>query len=299
MKPSAWFVTILIFSAVPVHAAGCAPKADFRSDKKSGILVQAIAITGTTTLDSNETADISRNLTGSCFDENTDELEERVRAQFQNRGFFTSIVSGLHIKTIDPLESPKPVSVAVEVQEGLRYRLSALRFTNNRAFSSSQLRAVFPIRIRARVERNKIATRLDSLRELYRTKGYIDMISMPNTTLSAGGTVALIVDIDEGKQYHMGKIRITGKKEITESLQAQWSLQEGAVFDETYLGKFVDENHAILGENFDPSTGVQVVRNCRDNTVEMSVLLPGSQEALSGQAAKDENCDETAEEPRN
>jgi outer membrane protein assembly factor BamA len=267
--------------------------------RKSGILVEAIAITGTTTLDSSETADISRNFTGSCFDANTDELEERIRAQFHHRGFFTSLVSGLRIKTIDPLESPKPVSVEVEVQEGLRYRLSALRFTSNRASSSSQLRAVFPMRIRARVERDKIATSLDSLRELYRTKGYIDVISMPNTTLRAGGTVALIVDIDEGKQNHPGKLGITGKKEITEALQAQWSLQEGAAFDGTYLGKFVDENLAILRANFDPSTGVQVVRNCHDNTVEIRVLLPGSQEALSGQAAKDVNCDETAEEPRN
>jgi outer membrane protein assembly factor BamA len=218
---------------------------------------------------------------------------------FQNRGFFAAKVSGLRFKTIDPLGSPKPVSIEVEVQEGLRYRLSALRFTNNRAFSSSQLRAVFPMRIRARLERDKVATSLEALRELYRTKGYIDMTSMPNTTLSSNGTVALIVQIDEGEQYHMGKLGIMGKNDITEALKAQWSLQEGAVFDQTYLRRFVAENHAILGENFTPSTGVQVVRNCRDHTVEVRVLLSGSQEALSAGAAKDVDCEQTTEEPRN
>lgn len=101
MKPSAWFFTILIFSAVSGHAAGCPPKSDFRSDQKGGILVEDVVITGTTTLDSNEIAGISGNFAGSCFDENTDDLEERVKSQFQNRGFFTSKVSGLRIKILD------------------------------------------------------------------------------------------------------------------------------------------------------------------------------------------------------
>lgn len=180
----------------------------------------------------------------------------------------------------------------------MRYRLSALRFTDNRSFSSSQLRAVFPMHIRDQVERDKIASGLESLRQLYQTNGYMDMVSFPATTFGSNATVALIVDIDEGKQYHMGKLGIIGKKETAEALQAQWTLPEGAVFDKTYVGKFVADNQAMLGENFDPFIGLQVVRNCRDSTVDVRILLPDSQEAMSGLAAKEIDCDRQTEEPR-
>ena len=33
---------------------------------------------------------MTSDLTGSCFDDNTEELEERIRASFQNRGYFAA-----------------------------------------------------------------------------------------------------------------------------------------------------------------------------------------------------------------
>jgi hypothetical protein len=85
---------------------------------------------------------------------------------------------------------------------------------------------------------------------------------------------------------------VKGKKELAEPLQAAWGLQEGAVFDQTYIEKYLTENRALLGENFEQSNGVQVVRNCRDNSVEVRLLLPVSPELFSPPPS-DIDCEKT------
>jgi hypothetical protein len=44
----------------------------------------------------------------------------------------------------------------------------------------------------------------------------------------------------------MGKVEIFPKKEITERLRAQWEMPEGAVFDQSYLEKYVERNRSQL-----------------------------------------------------
>jgi hypothetical protein len=288
MKILLWMFSVSLLSSLQIHADDCISKTDNRSEKKGGILVEDLIINGPQTLDSNELAGITGTFAGSCFDDDRDELETRIKAEFQNRGFFAVQVDHVTVKPRDPLGSPKPVTIEAEVHEWLRFHLSSLSFVNNRAFTSAELSAGFPIHVRDRFERDKVASGLGRLRELYGTKGYLDMYALPNTTQGSNATVALTVELNEGKQYHMGKFEISGKKETADPLQAQWKLQEGALFDRTYIQKFVAENRALLGENFDLSR-IQMARDCRDNTVAVRIILPGSSDVSS--QSPDIDCD--------
>ena len=297
MKYLDWLLAIFIFCSLPLHAADCSSKTDHRSEHTGGILVDDMVIRGTRILDSNELAGITSHFTGSCFDESDEELGERILLEFKNRGFFTSKLDSLRVKPRDPLASPKPVSVEAEVHEGLRYRLSAFRFINNRAFSSGQLRAAFPIHLRDRVETDKIASGLEQLRKLYGKKGYIDFTSIPTTTLGSNATLALTVDTDEGPQYHMGKFEVQGPKELADFLQPRWNLAEGAVFDQSYLATYLRENQEALGKTFEVSDAIRQIRNCRDHTIEIHIVLPGIPAPGSPGPVPDIDCDKKAEDP--
>ena len=82
---------------------------DHRTNKKAGIVVTDFTISGTQTISATDLARMTTAFIGSCFDEDSEELEERVRASFQNRGYFKAEVKSLRVKPRDPLGIPKPV----------------------------------------------------------------------------------------------------------------------------------------------------------------------------------------------
>jgi outer membrane protein assembly factor BamA len=251
--------------------ADCIKNQDHRSNKNAGLLITDINITGTQTLSSDEVSEITNELIGSCFDDNSEEIGERIRGSFQDKGYFASVLASLRIKPGDPTAVPKPVSLLAEVQEGPRYRLAEIEFVGNHAFSTAELRSQFPLKKGGLFSGDKIATGLDSLRQLYVTKGFIDLFFIPDTEFQSNATLNLSVSVTEGRQYHMGKLEIFAKKEISDRLRAEWQLPEGALFDLTYIRKYISTNRALLPPEFQEEH-VQVVRDCQDATVE--VRLP-------------------------
>src|ERR1700681_192912 len=110
---SALFVA-LFFSVAFLHTE-CVN--DHRSNKNAGVLITDFTITGTQAISATELARITGDLIGSCFDEDSEELEERIRASFQDRGYFVSKVNSFGFKPRDPLAVPKPVTLEAEISD--------------------------------------------------------------------------------------------------------------------------------------------------------------------------------------
>jgi hypothetical protein len=125
----------------------CSCRAGLAQNQNDGkILVKSLVISGTQGVDSTELLEITNSLAGSVFPDDPDELQERLRAQFQDHGYFTAEVKNLDVKVLDPMVSPKPVSLEAKVSEGPRCHLSSIEFIGNHAVSSKELRAKFPIK---------------------------------------------------------------------------------------------------------------------------------------------------------
>src|SRR5207302_10400201 len=100
---------------------------------------------------------------------------ERVRAEYQNRGYFKVLVqdpktqihdtgSGLTIPWIRG--KGKAVDITMPIEEGERYRLGSITFKNNKAVSNVKaLRSLFPIKDGDIFSREKIAKGLENLRK--------------------------------------------------------------------------------------------------------------------------------------
>jgi len=135
----------------------------------------------------------------------------RVRAGWQNRGYFKVTVSG-DTRTLTENAADLHVALFVHVDEGLRYTLGAITFKHNKAISNVEaLRALFPINDGEIFSREKIAKGLEVLRKAYGQLGYINFTSVPNTSFDdQKKLIFLEIDVDEGKQFYVSSIDIVG-----------------------------------------------------------------------------------------
>jgi outer membrane protein assembly factor BamA len=245
---------------------------DHRSNKNAGILITDFTITRTQTIGATELADITSDFIGSCFSEDSEELEDRIRASFQDRGYFAAKVKSLGFKPSDVLGVPKPVTLEAEISDGPRYKLAEITFVENHAFSSEMLQKQFPLRRGDVFSRGKIASGLESLRKLYGTEGFLDFITIPDTKFASNGTANLNISILEGPQYHMGKLDIVAGQEVTARLLAEWKLAEGDVYDRAYIDQYLDANRDLLPADFSKAN-VRIIQNCPDAVVEVRLII--------------------------
>lgn len=149
-------------------------------------------------------------LTAQDLQQLTDETAERVRAAYQDEGYFKAGIEGTSIPVAgDPLNR-YDISVRV-IDPGKQYRLGELAFTKSSQFSVSEMRTLFPVARGAIFKRNKIVEGLENLRRLYDSRGYVNFISVPNTQFDEStATINLAIDIDEGKQFRVGTIEVLG-----------------------------------------------------------------------------------------
>ena len=270
--------------------ADCAKDKDLRSNGDPGIRVTDFTITDTQRLNSAQVATLSSKLTGFCFNDSSDELEERIRILFQNRGFCAVSVKSVHIETIDPLAHPKTVTLEPEVVEGPRYRLAEIAFTGNHAFSTTRLRAEFPMKKGDLFERERVATGLDSLRRDYSSEGFIDFVPFPDVQNASDTAVVLAVSVQEGPRYRMGKLEVIAKKELAEQLSTAWQLHEGAIYDYSYVDRYIHANDQILPPGF-TMQNVQLVRNCQDTTVDVRLQVEANDPAAQTRP-KETGCEQ-------
>jgi outer membrane protein assembly factor BamA len=275
-----WLLTVILVVAHAASlAANCIKNQDHRSNKNSGVVVSEFLISGTQTLSSDQLNRFRAKLIGACFDDDEKEVQEQVRALFQNAGYFEASLKSLRVKPVDPLGVPKPVALEADVQEGRLFRLGEIRFSGNHAVSSAKLRGVFPLRKGDLFAREKIAGGLDALRILYGKFGFIDLMMVPDTQNLSNATVRFTITTQEGEQYRMGKLQVLAKKEIADKLRARWQLPEGAVFDRTYIERFVRENRSLLPPEFTADT-VQLSGDCPAATVEVRLPVDANEAAL-------------------
>ena len=174
-----------------------------------------------------------------------EEDTERVRAEYQNRGYFKANVTdpkteihdtghkGPHVLLIQSGPG-KAVDITMPVEEGDKYRLGKITFKNNKAITNvAALRALFPLKDGDLFARDKIAKGLEAMRKAYGEFGYINYTGVPNTTFDDEKKLAFLeIDIDEGKQFTVRRIEFTGNTTTRDKvIRRELALEEGGIYD--------------------------------------------------------------------
>jgi outer membrane protein insertion porin family len=174
-----------------------------------------------------------------------EEDTERVRAEYQNRGYFKAAVSdpkteihdtghkGFHIPLLQAGPG-KAVDLTMPIEEGDRYRLGKITFKNNKAISNvNALRSLFPLKDGDIFSREKIAKGLENLRKAYGEYGYINYTAVPNTTFDDDKKLAFLeIDVDEGKQFYVRRIEFQGNTTTRDKvIRRELALEEGGIYN--------------------------------------------------------------------
>jgi outer membrane protein insertion porin family len=174
-----------------------------------------------------------------------EEDTERVRAEYQNRGYFKVGVSdpkteihdtghkGFHIWLLQSGPG-KAVDITMPIEEGDKYRLGKITFKNNKAISNNAaLRSLFPLKDGDIFSREKIAKGIEALRKAYGEYGYINYTGVPSTTFDDEKKIAnLEIDIDEGKQFYVRRIEFVGNTTTRDKvIRRELALEEGGIYN--------------------------------------------------------------------
>jgi outer membrane protein insertion porin family len=177
-----------------------------------------------------------------------EEDTERVRAEFQNRGYFKVLVddpkteihdtghAGLHLPGLQS-GMGKSVDITMPIEEGERYRLGTITFKNNKAISNNAaLRSLIPMKDGDIFSREKIAKGLENLRKAYGEAGYINFTSVPDTKFDDEKKVVnLEIDVDEGKQFYVRRIEFQGNTTTRDKvIRREIALEEGQIYNSRF-----------------------------------------------------------------
>jgi outer membrane protein insertion porin family len=174
-----------------------------------------------------------------------DEDTERVRMEYQNRGYFKVVVNepkteihdtghkGAHIPLIQSGPG-KAVDITMPIEEGDKYRLGKITFKNNNFLkNSAALRNLFPIKDGDVFSREKIAKGLENLRKAYGEYGFINYTGLPNTTFDEDKKLVNVeIDVDEGKQFYVRRIEFQGNTTTRDKvIRRELALEEGGIYN--------------------------------------------------------------------
>ena len=149
---------------------------------------------------------------------------ERVRNEYQNRGYFKMNIAGepktqihdtghagAHIPLLQG-GAGKSVDITMTIDEGERYTLGGITFKNNKAVQNVKaLRTIFPIKDGDIFSKEKVGKGLEQLRKAYGELGYINFTPVPETRFDdEKKLIFLDIDVDEGKQFYVRRIEFVG-----------------------------------------------------------------------------------------
>ena len=142
---------------------------------------------------------------------------------FYQRKGFTGVDVQLQLVTD---ESRGTARAVYTIKEGEKGAVRAVVFQGNTKFSDRTLRhqmktkAKTPISIldkSGRLDQTQLQQDLDSIREFYQNKGYID-IAIPEVRQERFERgVRIVVVVNEGVQYHVGKVTFQGEEAASEA----------------------------------------------------------------------------------
>ena len=171
---------------------------------------------------------------------NEEELEksrQEVIEMYQASGF-----NDIDIKTrVDTIDEKRGTSrVVFTINEGVKGAIRSVRFEGNAAFSDRVLRKQMKTRGKTllaifdksgRLDETQLQQDLDSVREWYQNRGYIDMEVKNVRKEREKGPMIITIVIAEGIKYHVGKVVITGEKITTgEKIRSLLKMKEGNVY---------------------------------------------------------------------
>lgn len=171
------------------------------------------------------------------------EDQEMLRDHYLNAGYVTASIGEPKITYVDGksgLFRKKPVKwmmIDIPISEGEPYRVGKVEFAGMKLFKPELVLPIFKIREGEIYSEKKLKKGFEKLRDAYGAQGYFQYTGFTKRTPNADKkTVDLVLDINEDKQYFVGKINFAGNDSTRDKvIRREVYLTEGDVFNTELL----------------------------------------------------------------
>ena len=132
--------------------------------------------------------------------------------------------------------------VTAPVAPGAAYAWGGVQWKGNDSITAQDLNKSSGLLPGDPADGTKIQSLWEAARAAYAQQGYLDAVLNPSPQFDdPAKRVMYVVDVNEGSQYHMGKLVLTGLSiEGERRLKKAWSIAPGAVFDKNIYDDFVN-----------------------------------------------------------
>lgn len=183
-------------------------------------------------------------------------LTEAIRPTYQQKGFLRAKLGPPEVRLpgYSNKKLPSQIPVYIPVAQGEIYHWQDAHWTGNSLVSEFTLSGLLGVKKGDVADGMQIEAGWDRIREEYAHRGYLEAKLDPVPAYDdQAHTVSYTVNIQEGLQYHFGKMVLTGISPAAErKLQAAWPFPAGAIFDKTkfeeLLAKLQMHQEQVFGE---------------------------------------------------
>ena len=172
-------------------------------------------------------------------------------------------------------QSPSEVQVdaIMPVTPGKVYATSEVVWKGNSALKVDELQGLIHMPAGEPANAVRLTNDLQSVRKLYRSRGYMAAQVTPAATIDdEKTTVRYDLNVVEGDQYKMGELEIVGLDTgATAHLQNAWALHEGEPYNAEYAKKFLDATNRLLPGGVSWAASIHEAVNAKDKTVDVTI----------------------------
>jgi outer membrane protein insertion porin family len=223
------------------------------------VIIQDVSFDGGVSLSESDREELVSSLRQEELYDQTrwiERVEEIARDAWMDQGYFqVEVTPEVQIFSVD--SAGEHVFLKLHVNEGPKCWLKEIRFRKGDisessalaivkadhensdrraataaflAFSPEQLRNLIPLDDGDLFRIDRIRKGVQALNKLYGSYGYIEFVATPATEIDEQHRILLAMDLDEGKQYRIGKVQTRGANPTVDSA-LQSALPSGEVFD--------------------------------------------------------------------
>ncbi len=178
-------------------------------------------------------------------------VEATLLPLYRERGRLRASYRTPQAQPLSNAECEAGVSVTIPIEEGVIYTWERAVWNGNHAFTPAELDAALGFKAGEVAGIKKIEKGIVEIKKAYGRKGHLTpgVRSAPDFD-DANRRVAFRFEVDEGPQYRMGELFITGLPEIeTNNLRGRWRLLSKEVFDTGYIGEFLKNSVPEFGKD--------------------------------------------------
>lgn len=163
-------------------------------------------------------------------------------------------------------------SLAVEISEGLQYKISSVKLSGTAAFPAADIEDLIKVKAGEIFSKAKLGEDIRRISEYYTERGYALVSVTPKTMPEkASQTISIEYAVSEGKLYKIGRIEISGNTKTRDKvIRREFLLDEGDTFNSKKLRRIYEK---LMNLNYFEKVDISPKPHTEDNLIDLDVKV--------------------------